>query len=166
MAGCLNFPLTSGHRDRANDNALEILPTLVRHYGEPYADSSAVPTYYVAKVTRDHVKVALNGDGGDECFAGYERYLGSRLAGQYQSVPAPVRKLALEPLGRLIPESMSRRSRLRQVKSFLQVAGEPASRRYLRWIGYFSFQQKQALYTQEFREQLASYDADRCLCAS
>jgi len=154
---------TEHHEFVVRPNALEILPTLVRHYGEPYADSSAIPTYYVAKVTRDHVKVALNGDGGDECFAGYERYLGSRLAERYQNIPASVRKLALEPFGRLIPESMSRRSRLRQVKSFLQVAGEPASRRYLRWIGYFSSQQKRALYTQEFREQMAGYDADRWL---
>ncbi|HJT79238.1 MAG TPA: asparagine synthase (glutamine-hydrolyzing), partial [Gemmataceae bacterium] len=65
-------------------DALEVLPTLVRHYGEPFADSSAVPTYYVAKLTRQHVKVALTGDGGDESFAGYERYLGNRLAEQYR----------------------------------------------------------------------------------
>jgi asparagine synthase (glutamine-hydrolysing) len=154
---------TEHHEVIVHPNALEVLPTLVRHYGEPYADSSAIPTYYVAKLTRQHVKVALNGDGGDECFAGYERYLGSRLADRYQRVPALVRRLALEPLGRLIPEGTHRRSRLRQLKSFLQVAGEPASRRYLRWVGYFSSGQKQALYTQEFQEQLAHYDADRWL---
>jgi asparagine synthase (glutamine-hydrolysing) len=154
---------TEHHEFMVRPNALEILPTLVRHYGEPYADSSAIPTYYVAKATRGHVKVALNGDGGDECFAGYDRYLGSRLAERYHNIPAAVRKLALEPLGRLIPNSMPRRNRLRQVKSFLQVAGEPASRRYLRWIAYFSSEQKRALYAQEFQQQLASYDADRWL---
>src|SRR5262245_58416402 len=154
---------TEHHEFVVRPNVLEVLPTLIRHYGEPYADSSAIPTYYVAKLTRDHVKVALNGDGGDECFAGYERYLGSRLAERYQSVPAPIRRLALEPLGRLIPDSMPRRNRLRQVKSFLQVAGQPPSRRYLRWIAYFSSEQKRELYTQEFQQQLASYDADRWL---
>ena len=55
-------------------NAAEVLPKLVRHYGEPYADSSALPSYYLAKLTREHVTVALNGDGGDEFFAGYDRY--------------------------------------------------------------------------------------------
>ncbi|MFZ1058680.1 MAG: asparagine synthase (glutamine-hydrolyzing) [Candidatus Rokuibacteriota bacterium] len=154
---------TDHHEFVVRPSALDVLPTLVRHYGEPYADSSAIPTYYVAKLTRDHVKVALNGDGGDECFAGYERYLGSRLADRYQRVPALVRKLALEPLGRLLPEAAPRRSRLRQVKRFLRVAGEPPSRRYLRWVSYFPSEQKRALYTPEFQEQLAGYAADRWL---
>lgn len=55
-------------------NALEVLPKLVWHYDEPFGDSSALPTYYVSKVTAEHVKVALSGDGGDECFGGYKRY--------------------------------------------------------------------------------------------
>ena len=62
-------------------DAMEVLPTLVEHYGEPYADSSAIPTYYVAKETRKHVTVALNGDGGDESFAGYERYAAMQTGG-------------------------------------------------------------------------------------
>ena len=62
-----------------------MLPTLVEHYGEPYADSSAIPTYYVSKETRKHVTVALNGDGGDESFAGYERYAAMRIAEAYHT---------------------------------------------------------------------------------
>ncbi len=62
------------HEFIVRPNALEVLPLLVEHYGEPFADSSAIPTYYVARETRKHVTVALNGDGGDESFAGYERY--------------------------------------------------------------------------------------------
>ena len=61
------------HEFIVKPDALEVLPVLVEHYGEPYADSSAIPTYYVARETRKHVTVALNGDGGDESFAGYER---------------------------------------------------------------------------------------------
>ncbi len=75
-----------------NPDALEVLPKLVEHYGEPYADSSAIPTYYVAKETRKSVTVALNGDGGDESFAGYERYAAMRMAEKYHKLPAILRK--------------------------------------------------------------------------
>ncbi len=151
---------TEHHELIVRPNALEVLPKLVRHYGEPYADSSAIPTYYVAKLTRQHVKVVLNGDGGDECFAGYERYAGGVMADRYGRIPAALRTLAIEPLGRLIPTSAPRRSRLRQARSFLDVAGQPASQRYLRWIGYFSAQRKAALYSSELQERLADHRAE------
>ena len=64
---------TEHHEFVVRPNAAEVLPTLVRHYGEPYADSSAIPTYYVCRLARESVTVALNGDGGDEAFAGYDR---------------------------------------------------------------------------------------------
>jgi asparagine synthase (glutamine-hydrolysing) len=151
---------TEHHEFVVRASALEVLPTLVRHYGEPYADSSAVPTYYLARLTRDHVKVALNGDGGDECFAGYERYLGGVMADRYQRVPAVARRLAIEPLSRLLSVPGPSRNRLSQARRFLQVAGQPAPQRYLRWIGYFPTEQKADLYTSDFRERLAGYDAE------
>jgi asparagine synthase (glutamine-hydrolysing) len=154
---------TEHHELVVRPNALEVLPTLVRHYGEPYADSSAIPSYYVAKLTREHVKVALNGDGGDECFAGYERYAGGLAADRYGRIPAVVRRLAIEPLSRLIPVSGPRRSRLRQARRFLQVAGQPASQRYLRWIGYVPTTEKAALYSPDFQEQLAGHRAESWL---
>src|SRR5207247_8627950 len=74
-------------------SAVEVLPDLVRHFGEPFADSSAVPSWYLARLTSGHVTVALNGDGGDEVFAGYGRPLGNRVAEQWQAAPS-----ALPPL--------------------------------------------------------------------
>jgi len=154
---------TEHHELIVRPNALEVLPTLVRHYGEPYADSSAIPSYYVAKLTREHVTVALNGDGGDECFAGYERYAGGLAADRYGRIPAVVRRLAIEPLSRLIPTSAPRRSRLRQARRFLEVAGQPAPQRYLRWIGYVPTTGKAGLYSPDFQEQLAGHRAESWL---
>jgi asparagine synthase (glutamine-hydrolysing) len=117
----------------------------------------------VAKLTREHVKVALNGDGGDECFAGYERYAGGLAADRYGRIPAAIRTLAIEPLSRLIPSTGPHRSRLRQARRFLEVAGRPAPQRYLRWIGYFSAEGKAALYSPEFQERLAGNQAESWL---
>ena len=74
-------------------DALEVLPKLIEHYGEPYADSSAIPTYYVAKETKKFVTVALNGDGGDESFAGYERYAAMKIAELYHRFPKICEKI-------------------------------------------------------------------------
>jgi len=149
---------TDHHELIVRARALDVLPTLVRHYGEPFADSSAVPSFQVAQLTRRYVTVALNGDGGDECFAGYERYLGSRLADRYQRIPRPVRVGMIEPLAALIPGTLPRRNRLSQAKRFLQVAAQPAARRYLRWVTYFTPEQKQGLYTPEFRARLGEHE--------
>ena len=65
---------TEHHELIVKPNAAEVLPLLVKHYNEPFADSSALPTYYVSKMTRQYVTVALSGDGGDESFAGYDNY--------------------------------------------------------------------------------------------
>ena len=85
--------------------AIDLVTKLAWHYDEPFGDSSAVPTYYVSKVAREHVTVALSGDGGDENFAGYRRYkLTMREEGLRSRVPAPVRKSVFGPLGRIYPK--------------------------------------------------------------
>ncbi len=66
---------TNHHTEIVKPNALSILPKLVKHYGEPYGDSSCIPTYYVCELARKHVTMVLSGDGGDECFAGYNSHI-------------------------------------------------------------------------------------------
>lgn len=143
------------HEFIVRPDALEVLPLLVEHYGEPYADSSAIPTYYVARETRNHVTVALNGDGGDESFAGYERYAAMRLAEAYYRLPAIMRGSVLEPAVGLIPTSDSRRSRLRDAKRFLQAASLPKVDRYLRWVSVFDRDAKAELYSESFKKETA-----------
>jgi asparagine synthase (glutamine-hydrolysing) len=86
-------------------HAIDLVSKLAWHYDEPFADSSAVPTYYVSKVARQHVTVALSGDGGDENFAGYRRYKLTMWEDRLRSfVPTPVRRNVFGPLGKIYPK--------------------------------------------------------------
>jgi asparagine synthase (glutamine-hydrolysing) len=143
---------TDHHPLVVRPDALAVVGTLARHFGEPYADSSAVPTYYVSKLTREGVTVALNGDGGDESFAGYGRYLAHRLAGRIGRVPGLCRTASA--LARGLPDSTDPRNRVRQARRFLASLGQPAERRYARWLTFFRSEAKGRLYTEEFRQQL------------
>ena len=141
------------HEFIVRPEAVEILPMLVEHYGEPYADSSAVATYYVARETRRHVTVALNGDGGDESFAGYERYAAMQLAERYRRVPKFFRQTVIKEAVGLVPTSELRRSRVRSVKRFLEAASLPKVDRYLRWISVFDSPAKTSLYSDSFKNE-------------
>jgi len=144
-------------------NALEVLPTLVEHYGEPYADSSAIPTYYVSRETRKHVTVALNGDGGDESFAGYERYSAMRIAEIYRRIPSVMRNALIEGPINLLPTSELKRSRVRDAKRFFKAANLPRTERYMRWMSTFDSEAKSGLYTDEFRNAIGDRDASTIL---
>jgi asparagine synthase (glutamine-hydrolysing) len=146
---------TDHHEFIVEPDALSILPKLVRHYGEPYADSSAIPTFYVAQMTRRHVTVALNGDGGDESFAGYERYLANYLAERMRSVPGAA--TAARVLSRVIPDSIDPKSRARRARRFLAVASQPMAERYPRWLKIFQDEAKPRLYSPEFSSLLKGH---------
>jgi asparagine synthase (glutamine-hydrolysing) len=135
-------------------NALEILPLLVERYGEPYADSSCIPTYYVARETRKYVTVALNGDGGDELFAGYERYQAMLAA---ENIPAFAKTL-LGTLSGILPDSTNPKNKLRRIKRFFNGVSLPFQQRYLKWIGIFDGNLKNDLYSDDFLCLIADTD--------
>jgi asparagine synthase (glutamine-hydrolysing) len=151
------------HEFVVRPDAMEVLPTLVEHYGEPYADSSAIPTYYVARETRKHVTVALNGDGGDECFAGYERYAAMRLSERYRKLPGVLRERVIRQALELLPISELRPSRARKVRRFLRAASLPPVERYLSWVGIVQRDAKNDLYTDEFNAEVGGRDASAWL---
>ena len=132
-------------------NAIEILPTLVEHYGEPFADPSAIPTYYVSRETRKYVTVALNGDGGDESFVGYERHVAMRFANAYRSLPSPLRQTLIEPVVGAVPTPVNFRNRLTRVQRFLRSASRESDDRYFRWLSSFDPEAKSELYSDEFK---------------
>ena len=149
------------HEFIVRPDAVEILPMLVEHYGEPYADSSAVPTYYVARETRRHVTVALNGDGGDESFAGYERYIAMGLTEKYRKVPAFFRESLIKEAVNRIPTSPIRKSTVNSAKRLLEVVSKPRVNRYMHWMSVFNEGLKEPLYSDAFRQQ-----TDRAFAAS
>ncbi len=151
------------HEFIVRPNALDVIPTLVEHYGEPYADSSAIPTYYVSKETRKHVTVALNGDGGDESFAGYERYTAMRMAEAYARVPSALRKIFVETPVNLLPTSELKRSRFRDAKRFLKAANLPRTERYFRWMSTFNRDAKAEIYTSDFASAVSGQNASELL---
>ena len=125
----------------------DVLPKLAWHYGEPYADASALPSYYVSRETRKHVTVALNGDGGDENFAGYIRYFAMKAARLYDNVPGPLRK-ALQAGAEFLPEKDAPFSTLWKAKRFLRSGiFTDLPQRHLKMICYFSEEDKKGLYT-------------------
>jgi asparagine synthase (glutamine-hydrolysing) len=124
------------HEFVVQPDAVELLPKLVWHYDQPFADSSAIPAYLVAQMTREHVKVALTGDGGDELFAGYERFAAARLAEYYQRVPRFLQN-SLSRLARAWPESTAYDDLARRVRRFVDGAAMPLPERYLQWVGVF-----------------------------
>ncbi len=125
-------------------DAIEIVPKLVRHYGEPYADSSAIPSFYLAELTRRQVTVALNGDGGDESFAGYLRYVANDLGRGLDLVPAPLRRGAAAAAARLLRIGDARGLRS-YGRRFLTTIGEDAPDRYASHVGIFSRAEREAL---------------------
>jgi asparagine synthase (glutamine-hydrolysing) len=117
--------------------AIEIVPKLVRHYGEPFADSSAIPGFQLAELTRREVTVALNGDGGDESFAGYLRHVATALSAPLDVLPAGLRQ-AGSAVGQLLLRPREARSATAYARRFLASIGDDGPTRYGRQFGVFS----------------------------
>jgi asparagine synthase (glutamine-hydrolysing) len=140
-------------------DAITVLPRLVWHYGEPFADPSAIPTYYVSEMARRKVTVALNGDGGDECFLGYNRYKAMRHVSRLDGMPRWSR-MGLERLLAMAPRSAQRRFKIPRIRGVLQAPEEQPGRRYAFTIVYFTDHDKAAVYSEAMQEQLGGSALD------
>lgn len=144
-----------------NPDALEVLENIVWHLDEPFADASAIPTYYVSKMARQKVTVALSGDGGDEIFAGYiNRYYMNRLEGSIRKkLPFFLRKKVLGPIGEIYPrvDYLPRPLRLKRFLSNLSHSFEQAYFRDMSF--YFLPEMKKKLYRPEFQTAIKDFNA-------
>jgi asparagine synthase (glutamine-hydrolysing) len=128
---------TLHHEALVHPEALEILPKLIWHYDEPFADSSAIPTMYLSEMTRQHVTVALSGDGGDELFAGYDRYQAVALGSRFDRLPGFLKKILTWKLWQRFPSSVRQKSFRRRLKRLLSALSETPEKRYLTWVSIF-----------------------------
>jgi asparagine synthase (glutamine-hydrolysing) len=133
-------------------NMVEVLPKLAWHYGEPYADSSALPSFSVAQQSRKYVTVTLNGDGGDETMAGYPRYRAMRAMRWLQKSPRVLRQLALHSV-KQVPDGVPPRSLSWRVKRLLGLGLEDPRTTYLDTLCFFYEHQKKGLYTSFLEEE-------------
>ena len=153
---------TEHHEAVVTPDALSILPQLIWHYDEPFGDSSAIPTMYLSRMTREHVTVALTGDAGDELFCGYERYRAVKLTGMTDFVPKWARRFASSVISRL-PSSVEHRSFRRRLKRLLESLAQDPERRYLNWITIFNSSRLEWLVTAELWTLALNEDPANCI---
>jgi len=145
---------TEHHEFIVKPDAIEILPKLVWHYNEPFADSSAIPTYYVASLTKDFVKVVLTGDAGDENFAGYPRYLRSQWVACFTKIPEKLRKDLLPNFLRAFSTLHWREKTLNRLSDFMESLSADQARNYAEQIKIFNAKEKEDIYTEDFRKKV------------
>jgi len=144
---------TDHHEFVVKPDALAIIDDLIAHFDEPFGDSSAIPTWYVSEIARQHVTVVLSGDGGDELFGGYERYSPHpRIAAFDRWAPPASRKLA-SLVWPLLPHGVTG-------KNFLRRVARDNRGRYLDQIGYFQSDEKRALMSGDVQRALGNADAE------
>ena len=135
---------TSHHEIRVDALDLDVFEKLVEHFDEPFADPSAIPTYFVAREARKFVKVCLSGDGGDEVFAGYDQYALSRAARWTARIPAAVRRVAFGSAAACLGDHV-------RGKGWLRRMATSGARRYQREVGIFDGDERMALFTPDWK---------------
>jgi asparagine synthase (glutamine-hydrolysing) len=149
---------TDHHELIVKPDAIDILDRLISHFDEPFADSSAIPTWYVSEMARRHVTVVLSGDGGDELFGGYDRYIPHPRVVQFDRYsPRAVRKVAALAAARL-PHGV-------RGKNFLRHVGRDDRGRYLDAIRFYSSDEKPALLSPDVCRFLNGADPEAALAA-
>ena len=138
------------------------------HFGEPFADSSALPLYLLSKITRSHVTVALNGDGGDDIFAGYTRYWLDPWANAYLRLPDLLTRRMVPSLMNIFPDRAEKpvgASLINGLKRLEQLTRIDGRASILRWGSFFSPDQRRSLWRPELWQETLAHNAEELLIA-
>ncbi|MBI5155838.1 asparagine synthase (glutamine-hydrolyzing) [Candidatus Peregrinibacteria bacterium] len=147
---------TDHHPIVLTPDIVHLLPALVQTYEEPYADPSAIPTYLVARETRQHVTVALNGDGGDENFAGYKRYPILLFSEKWRQMPRAVHAVVCG--GTSLFHTLANNTLSYRCKRFEDSIALPWEQRYLQYLSFFTEREKHAVYADGFAAKFPPTD--------
>jgi asparagine synthase (glutamine-hydrolysing) len=142
-------------------DAVSLLPRVVAGMGEPFADSSAIPTYLVSEVARESVTVALSGIGGDELFGGYPRYLGLRSASRYAALPMAMRSWIASGAASCLSDGSGGRDVRGRIKRFLVDGHRPLDEQYHRWTTFLPAGWDGPLFAEGLRSAVADSSALR-----
>lgn len=154
---------TDHHEYTLTPDIQKLLPEIVQHCDEPFADPSVVPTYYLSEMASQHITVALNGDGGDEVFAGYDRYVKNKLATYYLRLPHPMRKTLAILSNKLIPTGLGHDNFIKRLQNLFQIKKSSVAELYCRWLFIFQQQEKRNLYTAEFSQNIGTIETEELL---
>ena len=145
---------TEHHEFVVRPDAVSILDGLIEHFDEPFADSSAIPTWYVSEIARKHVTVVLSGDGGDELFGGYDRYLPHPRVAAFDRLPIPGKRHAAAALWPLLPHGT-------RGKNYLRHVAQDANSRYIDSISFYQADEKASLLSPDLLRALNGREAGR-----
>ncbi len=149
---------TDHHEEIVKPDAAALIERIAHHFDEPFADSSALPTFLVSQMAAREVKVVLSGDGGDEIFGGYMTYTADAIAESYQRIPLPLRRYLIEPLVARMPTSDEKNSLDYLAKRFVAGAHLPPLQRHHSFRVIFSEDDKRRLYDADWRASHALDD--------
>lgn len=149
---------TDHHEFMVTPNIADLTEKLLEFFDEPFGDFSMFPTYWVSKLAREHVTVALSGDGGDELLGGYDSYLADRLARSIDFLVPFLNGHVVQMAVRRIKPTAKKKGVINRIKRFLEGVQYPPDLQHVRWMIFLSEYDKAHLYSNDLHARLANYN--------
>jgi len=150
---------TEHHEEYITPDVVTLTEQILWMLDEPFGDFSVFPTFLVSEMARKNVTVVLSGDGGDELLAGYDTYIAQKVAQKYKRLPRFLRNGILEPMINALPPTQKKKGLINRAKRFIEGMKLPDELQHVRWMIFLQRSEKAMLYSPDFADTLADYDA-------